>query len=103
FVGSSSIRLWGNVEKDFPGFTVLNRGFGGSHLEHATQYADRIIVPYQPKGIVVYAGTNDIHDGETPDEVARDFKEFVQAIHARMPDAKIAYVSIAPTLDRWGE
>jgi hypothetical protein len=30
FVGSSSFRLWNNLQTDFPAYPILNRGFGGS-------------------------------------------------------------------------
>src|SRR5687767_11578633 len=32
FMGSSSIRLWESLGKDFPYHHVVNRGFGGAHL-----------------------------------------------------------------------
>jgi hypothetical protein len=32
FVGSSSFRFWTTVQQDFPGYTIINRGFGGSSL-----------------------------------------------------------------------
>src|SRR5688572_5486143 len=48
FVGSSSIRFWTNIARDFPNLKVISRGFGGSHLSDVTHFADRIIIPYQP-------------------------------------------------------
>src|SRR5690606_28856676 len=53
FVGSSSFTRWYDVQKDFPGHTIINRGFGGSSLPHLIEYADRIIIPYRPKQVVV--------------------------------------------------
>jgi len=103
FIGSSSVRMWQTLEKDFPGRTVINRGFGGSHLTHATLYAPRIVIPYAPSTIVVYAGSNDLHAGKTPETVAEDFKSFVRVVRAELPDVRIAYISTAPSLDRWHE
>jgi lysophospholipase L1-like esterase len=103
FTGSSSIRLWKTLAQDFPKYTVLNRGFGGSHIEHARRYVDRIIIPYAPRAIVFYAGGNDIHAGKAPAQVATDFFELVRAIHARLPKTRIAYVSVAPNPARWAE
>ncbi|HWJ91245.1 MAG TPA: hypothetical protein VNR87_09020, partial [Flavisolibacter sp.] len=40
FVGSSSLRLWKNIESDFQGYKVINRGFGGSSLPDVIRYAD---------------------------------------------------------------
>jgi hypothetical protein len=56
FVGSSSIRLWPALEADFPCVDVLQRGFGGSELSDVVRYAPRIVLPYQPRLIVLYAG-----------------------------------------------
>jgi len=71
FVGSSSIRMWETLEADFPGLPVLNRGFGGSELSDVVQFADRIVVPYKPRVVVVYAGDNDLAAGETAATRAR--------------------------------
>ena len=60
FVGSSSIRLWTNLAAAFPGHKVLNRGFGGSHLSDSVTFVDRIVTPYKPKLVLLYAGDNDI-------------------------------------------
>src|SRR5581483_5389209 len=68
FVGSSSIRLWHSLAKDFAGWQVINRGFGGSQIEDSTALADRIIFPYHPKAIVFYAGDNDLAAGKSVDQ-----------------------------------
>lgn len=101
FIGSSSIRFWTTVAKDFPELTVVNRGFGGSQIADSVAYAERIVVPYKPKTIVFYAGGNDINAGKTPAQVAQDFQAFVEKVHAALPDTRIAYISINPSVARW--
>jgi len=101
FIGSSSIRLWKTLAEDLPDHKVINRGFGGSQIEDSVHFVDRMVVPYQPKRIVMYAGGNDINGGKTPEQVASDFKAFVTKVHAKLPDTKIAYISIAPNPARW--
>ena len=59
FVGSSSFRMWTDVQDAFPGYTIINRGFGGSALPDLIRYTNDIIVPYKPKQIVIYCGDND--------------------------------------------
>src|SRR5436190_8670970 len=103
FVGSSSIRLWKTLAQDFPKHHVLNRGFGGSEISDSVQYADRIVIPYRPRLVVMYAGGNDIHNGKTPETVFHDFQAFVAKVHAAAPSARIAYISIAPNPARWSE
>src|SRR5687767_185738 len=69
FVGSSSIRLWTTLAKDFPELPVINRGFGGSQIADSIRYAPRIVLPYKPKTIILYAGDNDLADGKSPEQV----------------------------------
>ncbi|MBV9851354.1 MAG: hypothetical protein JO250_16925 [Armatimonadetes bacterium] len=102
FMGSSSIRMWTTLAQDFPEIPVINRGFGGSFIHDSTRYADRIAIPYKPKIIVLCAGTNDLAYGnETPQQVFQDYKDFVAKIHAALPETRIVYLAINPTVARW--
>ncbi|MFO3704535.1 SGNH/GDSL hydrolase family protein [Xanthomonas codiaei] len=97
FVGSSSIRFWDTLGKDFPGKPVINRGFGGSQVRDSTWYADRIVIPYAPRQVVLYAGDNDLNSGRTPEQVRDDVVAFVTRIRRDLPDARISYLSIKPS------
>lgn len=102
FMGSSSIRIWTTLAQDFSEIPVINRGFGGSFIHESTRYADRIAIPYKPKIIVLCAGTNDLAYGnEKPAQVLQDYKDFVTNIHAALPDTRIVYLTINPTVARW--
>jgi lysophospholipase L1-like esterase len=103
FLGSSSIRLWSTLTKDFPELTVLNRGFGGSQISDSIRYADRIVLPYKPKMIVFYAGGNDINAGKSPQQVFQDFQTFVAKVHSALPATRIVYISINPSVARWSQ
>jgi lysophospholipase L1-like esterase len=100
FVGSSSIRMWGTLGRDFPGLPVLNRGFGGSELSDVVRFADRIVVPYKPRVVVLYAGENDLAAGKTPAEVFAEFRSFVAIIHRELPSTRVAFVAIKPSIAR---
>jgi lysophospholipase L1-like esterase len=100
FVGSSSIRGW-DVGKSFPDLPVVNRGFGGSQIADSVEFAGRIVIPYKPKTVVFYAGDNDINAGKTPQQVLSDYREFVAKVHGPLPDAKIVFIAIKPSLRRW--
>jgi lysophospholipase L1-like esterase len=100
FVGSSSIRLWTTLAEDFPGVPAINRGFGGSRIADSTYYADRIVVPYHPKLIIMYAGDNDVAEGRTPRQVIDDFKAFVTRVRRDLPDVAIVFLSIKPSVAR---
>jgi lysophospholipase L1-like esterase len=103
FIGSSSIRMWKTLAQDFTEHKVINRGFGGSEIADSVHFADRIVIPYRPKRVVMYAGGNDINGGKTPERVADDFKAFVKKLRAKLPDTPIAYISIAPNPARWSQ
>ncbi|MEO8562896.1 MAG: SGNH/GDSL hydrolase family protein [bacterium] len=101
FVGSSSIRRWETLAADFPGLPVINRGFGGSTLFEVNHYASRIVLPYRPRLIVLYAGDNEITMGRTATQVADDYRVFVRLVHAALPATRIAFVSVKPSPSRW--
>jgi lysophospholipase L1-like esterase len=101
FVGSSSIRKWKSLAQDFPNHQVINRGFGGSQLSDSIRYFDRIVLPYHPKIIVLYAGSNDINAGKTPEEVADDCKTFVHKVESELPKTRVAFISINASPSRW--
>jgi lysophospholipase L1-like esterase len=103
FIGSSTVRLWTTLDKDFPDQRVLNRGFGGSQIVDSTHFAERIIFPYEPRMVVLRAGSNDIHAGKSPEQVYADYRAFVAKVHARLPKAQIVYISISPAPARWAE
>src|SRR5687768_7351671 len=86
FIGSSSIRLWTTLAKDLPDYPVINRGFGGSQIADSVLYTEKIVLPYKPAVVVMYAGGNDINGGKTPEAVLGDFKKFAQGVHASLPD-----------------
>jgi lysophospholipase L1-like esterase len=100
FVGSSSIRVWPNLKTDFPNVAVLQRGFGGSTLDEVDHYAPRIVLPYCPRLIVLYAGDNDLAEGRTPEQILADFKTFVGLVRSPMPKTRIIFVSIKPSTAR---
>ena len=103
FIGSSSIRLWTTLAEDFPKHRVINRGFGGSQIIDSVRYARRIVLPYKPRLVVLYAGGNDINAGKTPEQVAADYRAFVKTVHDALPATRIAYISIAPNPARWAQ
>ncbi len=101
FVGSSSIRMWTNLRSNFPRLKVINRGFGGSRLEDVNYYFDKIVMPYKPKTIVLYAGENDVHEGIAPEKVLEHYREFVEMVSQKLPKTTVLYVSLKPSPARW--
>jgi lysophospholipase L1-like esterase len=101
FVGSSSFRMWPDLQGDFPGHKVINRGFGGSSLPHVIEYADEIVIPYRPKQVVVYCGENDFMNKSVNNSIVTDrFIQFFNLIRKEVPKAEIIYVSMKPSPSR---
>ena len=101
FVGSSTFRMWSTLTTDFPGQHVLNRGFGGSTLPEVNRVVRRIVLPYRPHLVVLYAGDNDLAAGRTPNDVLDDYRRFVTLVRGGAPATRIAFVSIKPSPSRW--
>jgi lysophospholipase L1-like esterase len=88
FTGSSSVRFW-DVKEAFPDLPVLNRGFGGSVSNDLVTYADKVILRYEPKILVLFTGTNDIHARLTPDEVLGDYTKLLDLVHEKLPKTRV--------------
>jgi lysophospholipase L1-like esterase len=88
------------VAADFPGVSLLNRGFGGSTLADVVYYEDRVVLSYRPRLVVLYAGDNDLAQGRTPEQVLGDYRAFVRRLRSVLPRTRLVYVSIKPSPSR---
>lgn len=100
FIGSSSILGWRTLKADFPEHNVINRGFGGSVIADSVRYAHRIVTPYKPEMVVFFAGSNDISAGKSANTVFADYKAFVVKVREKLPNTRIAFISISPAPSR---
>lgn len=100
FVGSSSFRKWTTVQNDFPGYPIINRGFGGSTLDDVIRYAGEIIYPYRPREVVIYCGDNDLAAGKNAKKVFKRFVKLYDMIRKHLGNIDIVYVSIKPSPSR---
>jgi lysophospholipase L1-like esterase len=101
-IGSSSMVAWhATIQKDLAPLKIIARGFGGSNMNDALYYVDRMVIRYRPRAVVLYEGDNDIAGGITPRRIAETFKLFVAAIHKQLPDTRVYVLSIKPSPSRW--
>lgn len=100
FVGSSTTRAW-KTDNDFPELDIINRGFGGSQTSDVLLYLDRIVLKYKPRIIAVYEGDNDIAQGKSAETVAKDVETLFARIHKALPETRIIFVGIKPSIARW--
>jgi len=101
FYGSSTFRLWTNLEKEFDLINGTNLGFGGSTLAACVWYFDRIFTKLNPSCFIIYAGDNDIGDNRHPEEVFIFFLQLLDKIRNRFGNIPIFYISIKPSISRY--
>ncbi len=100
FIGSSSIRKWNTLKKDFPELKIIHRGFGGSTSEEALMYMDKIVLPYHPATIVYYEGDNDIPRGFPAEKIRNNVDKFINRVLENRPDTRIFILSPKPSINR---
>jgi lysophospholipase L1-like esterase len=103
FTGSSSIRLWRDLEQRFPEHQIVNTAFGGSHSSDLLMYADRLIVPYHPKIVFIYEGDNDLADRKKISVIVSNMQNIIAKIKENNPEARVVIISAKPSLTRWSK
>jgi len=100
FVGSSSIVGW-KLPEFFPELRPINRGFGGSQICHSTHFLQQLVLKHRPRVVVFYAGDNDVAAGKSAERVHRDFAAFWARLHKALPETRLVYIAIKPSILRW--
>jgi hypothetical protein len=101
-LGSSSMRAWHTtIRADLAPLSLVPRGFGGSTMYDAFRFADRLVIPYRPRAVLLYEGDNDIALKVPPEQVLAAFAAFVDKVRAALPDLRIYVISIKPSPSRW--
>ena len=104
FAGSSSFTKWKDINQYFPGYPIINRGFGGSNLLDVILYVNETITKYKPKQVVIYCGENDLASSDTvsPEIVLDRFSILFNLIRQQLGNkSNITFVSIKPSISRW--
>jgi lysophospholipase L1-like esterase len=101
FTGSSSIRLWNDIQGYFPDRLIINTGFGGSHMSDLQFFLDELVLRYKPDQVFIYEGDNDMASGKRPGKVLRQTKKIVEEIMTELPGVQVAFISPKPSLARW--
>jgi lysophospholipase L1-like esterase len=99
-IGSSIFRQWTNVKAQMAPLPVFNRAFGGARTWEVLHYMDRIVLPYRPRIIVYYTGSNDVSAGEPAPAIEARTREFITRVHSALPDTRIYYVAINRSPDK---
>jgi hypothetical protein len=104
FIGSSIFRLWTGLKEQMAPLPVFNRAFGGSVTQDILDWTDRLVLPYKPRIVVYYCGSNDVGAGEAAEAIVGRTKQFLKIVGEKLPNTFVYYTSIqkAPDKrDRW--
>lgn len=102
FAGSSSFTKWQSAAEDLAPLPIINRGFGGSTIPEVIYYADRTILKYNPKTVVIYC-ENDMFGSKkkTPEQVRDAYVTLTKTIREKQPDVLMYCISLKPSPSRW--
>lgn len=101
FTGSSSIRIWQDLQNRFPEQQVINTGFGGSQASDLLNYSYDLILRYKPKKVFIYEGDNDISAKKKSRDIVRTIEQIIRGIHINNPETQIVLISAKPSIARW--
>ncbi|HRX11108.1 MAG TPA: GDSL-type esterase/lipase family protein [Draconibacterium sp.] len=100
FAGSSSIRMWKDVQSYFPEYNVINNGFGGSQFSDLLYFYDALILKQKPEILFIYEGDNDINDQKKPGKILKEAKQLTVRIRKDLPETRIIFISPKPSIAR---
>ncbi|EAZ80688.1 GDSL-type esterase/lipase family protein [Algoriphagus machipongonensis] len=101
FTGSSSIRMWKNLQAQFPEVPIINTGFGGSTAEDLSAQLFPAVLRFEPSKVFIYEGDNDINGGKTATEVMKTLDEIVTRIQKQLPNTTVNLIAAKPSISRW--
>ncbi|WP_299796170.1 SGNH/GDSL hydrolase family protein [uncultured Maribacter sp.] len=101
FTGSSSVRLWRKLEKEFPDHQIINSGFGGSQSSDLLLFMDELILSYNPKKVFIYEGDNDLWADKSPTDVLDTTAEIIRRIKSKNPATEVILIAAKPSISRW--
>ena len=101
FTGSSSVRMWEDLQERFPDQRILNTGFGGSQASDLLYYLEPLVLEYEPKKVFIYQGDNDLAEGKKAGEVIKTLEQITNNLQKANPVISIVLISAKPSISRW--
>ena len=104
FTGSSIFRFWTHLTEQMAPLPVLNRAIAGTVTYDMLARMGQLVLPYQPRIVVYYCGSNDVSTGEEAGPIIERTKRFIEKLHEKSPNTFFYYTSIqkAPEKrERW--
>lgn len=101
FTGSSSVRIWRDLESRFPGHQIVNSGFGGSQASDLMHYLEELVLRFNPKKVFIYEGDNDISAEKKIKDIIGTTLEVIDRIRKENATTKIVLIAAKPSIARW--
>lgn len=101
FTGSSSIRMWKNLQEEFPNIPIINTGFGGSQASDLVAHLDELVLRYEPIAVFIYEGDNDVNAGKSPEVIMKDLDQIFQRLFKQREGISIYFIGAKPSPSRW--
>lgn len=101
FTGSSSVRMWKNLQEQFPDAAIINSAFGGSTADQLLMHLDKTVLRFEPAKVFIYEGDNDINAGQEISDILENLDELVTKIHSKYPNAIVNLIAAKPSPSRW--
>ena len=83
---------------------IVNRAFDGAQTEDMLRGFQSFVLPYRPRVIVYYCGSNDVDAGDPAEAIVDRIQQFVRRVATALPETRMIFVSInrAPEKrERW--
>jgi len=94
-IGSSHMERWKTVTNDLAPLRVYNYGVGGSRMAQAADlYIVNLAIPYKPRAVILYEGSNDLAAGVNPEDIFQDFKRLYGKLHDALPETRLYVLGI---------
>jgi len=94
FTGSSIFQFWTHLTDQMAPLPVLNRAIAGTVTQDMLDRMGQLVLPYQPRIVVYYCGSNDISAGEDAAPIIERTKRYIQILHEKSPNTFFYYTSI---------
>lgn len=101
FTGSSSVRMWKDVQSYYPNHQIINTGFGGSHMSDLLYYINETVLRFSPTKVFIYEGDNDVAGNITNKRILKYTNQVIAKIQERFPNCQIILISPKPSVLRW--
>lgn len=97
-IGSSHMEFWKTVSADLAPLKVYNHGIGGSRMSQAAElYIPNLAIPFKPRAVILYEGSNDIAGNTAPETILTHFKSLYTQLHSALPETRLYVLSLVPS------